>query len=71
MQASTVKIETKQVSTKSTRTTDCFRRRDVKAEDGTVSKQVVRWQQDHQVMANLQVVDGGKGGIFHNGARIA
>jgi hypothetical protein len=61
-------IETKQVSTRSTYTTDCFRKITDKETGVTETK---RWQQDHQVMADLQMVDKGKGGIFHNGARIA
>ena len=61
------KVETKQVTTKSTRTVDSFRK--IKGDDGVV--EVKRWQEDRQVTANLQVVDNGKGGIFHRGARIA
>lgn len=62
-------IKTVQVTTKSTRTTDCFRRREVKDDEGNTSVKVVRWQEDHQVNANLQLVDGER--VFHNGARIA
>ena len=60
-------VETQQVTTKSTRTVDSFRK--IKGDDGVV--EVKRWQEDRQVTANLQVVDKGKGGVFHNGARIA
>ena len=61
-------VDTKQMTTRSTYTTDCFRR--IKdSETGETS--VKRWQQDNQVSVNLQVVDKGKGGVFHNGARIA
>ena len=67
MQESTSTVETKQVTTRSTRTVDSFRK--IKDDDGVVS--VKRWQEDRQVTANLQVVDKGKGGVFHNGARIA
>ena len=67
MQNAERKVETKQVTTRSTRTVDSFRK--IKGDDGVVS--VKRWQEDRQVTANLQVVDKGKGGVFHNGARIA
>ena len=61
-------VETKQVTTRSTRTVDSFRK--IKdPETGVV--EVKRWQEDRQITANLQVVDKGKGGVFHNGARIA
>ena len=67
MQESTNPVETQQVTTPSTRTGDSFRK--IKDDDGVVS--VKRWQEERQVTANLQVVDEGKGGVFHNGARIA
>ena len=62
------KIDTQQVQTTATHTVDCFRK--IKdAETGVT--EVKRWQDERQVGANLQVVDSGKGGVFHNGARIA
>lgn len=61
-------IKTVQVTTKNTRTTDSFRRREIEADDGTKSLKVVRWLESHQVTANLQV-QGDR--VFHNGARIA
>ena len=64
----TVETETQQVLTRSTYTTDCFRKIKDK-ECGDIG--VKRWKEDRQVGANLQVVDRGKGGVFHNGARIA
>ncbi len=69
MQALNVEVKNVQVTTKSTRTTDSFRRREVKQEDGTVVVKVVRWEEEHLVTANLQLVDGER--VFHNGARIA
>jgi hypothetical protein len=64
MRNETIKVESKQVPTRTTYTTDCFRK--IKQEDGTMK--VVRWSEDRQAMAHLQVA---KGGVFHNGARIA
>jgi hypothetical protein len=61
-------IVTQQVTTKSTRTVDCFRKI-TDAETGVT--EVKRWQDERQVTANLQAVDKGRGGVFHNGARIA
>lgn len=61
-------IKTVQVTTNSKRTTDSFRRREVKDDEGNTSVKVVRWQEDHQVTANLQVRGDA---VFHNGARIA
>ena len=62
------KIDTAQVQTTSTYETDCFRK--VQDKETGVTE-VKRWVEQRQVGANLQVVDGGKGGVFHNGARIA
>ncbi len=62
------KIDTQQVQTTSTYETDSFR----KVTDKETGKtEVKRWVEQRQVGANLQVVDSGKGGVFHNGARIA
>lgn len=58
-------VKTQQVTTKSTRTMDCFRKIKDK-ETGEVS--VKRWQDERQVTANLQTAGGS---VFHNGARIA
>lgn len=60
----TVEIKNVHVTTKSTYTTDCYRK--IKDSDGVVT--VKRWVQDMSIGANLQAV--GKS-IFHNGARIA
>lgn len=68
MQINNVEIKTVQVTTTAKRTTDCFRRREVKQEDGSTEVKVVRWEQDHICTANLQV-QGDR--VFHNGARIA
>jgi hypothetical protein len=57
--------EFKQVPTRSTYTTDCFRKVQDK-ETGEFS--VKRWVEERQVSVNLQVHEGG---VFHNGARIA
>lgn len=60
------KIDTKQAMTRSTYTTDCFRK--VKDEDGTV--RVARLVQERQAGANLQIVES-MNAVFHRGARIA
>ena len=62
------KIETKQVQTTSTYETDCFR---IVKDEETGERTVKRWVEQRQAGANLQVVDNGKGGVFHNGARVA
>ena len=62
------KIDTQQVMTRSTYDTDCMRKV-VNQETGVT--EVKRWCEARQAGANLQVVDSGKGGVFHNGARIA
>ncbi len=68
MQTEEKKIDTQQVMTRSTYETDCMRK--VKdTETGVV--EVKRWVEQRQAGANLQVVDSGKGGVFHRGARIA
>lgn len=60
-------VETKQVTTRTTYTTDCFRKiRD--EETGVVS--VKRWVEERMICVNLQIVRG-LGAVFHNGARIA
>jgi len=62
------KIDTQQMVTRSTYETDCFRK--VKDEETGVTS-VKRWVEQRQASVNLQVVDSGKGGVFHDGARIA
>ena len=62
------KIDTQQMTTRSTYETDCFR----KVTDKETGKtEVKRWVEQRQASVNLQVVDKGKGGVFHNGARVA
>ena len=67
MQNETVKIDTKQVLTRTNYTTDCLRK--VKdPETGVV--EVKRWVEQRVAGANLQIIESLKA-VFHNGARIA
>lgn len=68
MHNESVAIKTVQVTTTVKRTTDCFRRRAIKQEDGSTESKVVRWEQEHICTANLQV-QGDR--VYHNGALIA
>jgi hypothetical protein len=68
MKSDEKKIDTSSVATRTTYETDCFRK--VKDEE-TGKTEVKRWVEQRVAGANLQVVDAGKGGVFHNGARIA
>ena len=63
----TVTVDTKQVMTRRTYETDCFRKV-TDPETGIVS--VKRWVEQRLAGANLQVVRE-MGAVFHNGAKIA
>jgi hypothetical protein len=58
-------VKTTSVPTRSTYTTDCFRK---VTDKETGVTEVKRWVEERQVNANLQTCDGG---VFHNGARVA
>jgi hypothetical protein len=60
-----MKTETRYVPTRSTYTTDSFRKVQ-DAETGEIT--VKRWAEERQVTVSLQAHDGR---VFHNGARIA
>ena len=63
----TVEIQTRQVMTRTSYTTDCFRKV-TDPESGVVS--VKRWVEERLAGANLQLVES-MNAVFHNGARIA
>jgi len=55
---------------RATYTTDCFRKVEVKQEDGSTKMVVKRWVQEHQVQATVQLI-AAIPAVFFRGARIA